>query len=47
MSLIKLEVLTYQYLTILEKKHENRYVDTPDELQNDIETICDYIESIT
>ena len=31
----------------IREKHENRYVDTPDELQNDIETICDYIESIT
>ena len=31
----------------IREKHENRFVDTPDELQNDIETICDYIESIT
>lgn len=31
----------------IREKHENRYVDTPDELQNDIENICDYIESIT
>jgi len=27
--------------------YKNRYVDTPDELQDDKEDICDYIESIT